>query len=31
VVRAPMTLGTLSFVVEQLTWSFTDMSDAAAS
>jgi hypothetical protein len=28
VVRAPMTLGTLPFVVEQLTWSFTDMSDA---
>jgi hypothetical protein len=28
VVRAPMTLGTLPFAVEQLTWSFTDMSDA---
>ena len=28
VVRAPMTLGTLPFVVEQLTWMFTDMSDA---
>jgi hypothetical protein len=28
VVRAPMTLGTLPFSVEQLTWSFTDMSDA---
>ena len=28
VVRAPMTLGTLPFVVEELTWSFTDMSDA---
>jgi hypothetical protein len=23
-----MTLGTLPFVVEELTWSFTDMSDA---
>jgi hypothetical protein len=28
VVRAPMTLGTLPFTVEQLTWAFTDMSDA---
>jgi Protein of unknown function (DUF2911) len=28
VVRAPMTLGTLPFAVEQLTWDFTDMSDA---
>jgi hypothetical protein len=28
VVRAPMTLGTLPFSVEQLTWDFTDMSDA---
>jgi len=28
VVRAPMTLGTLPVSVEQLTWSFTDMSDA---
>ncbi len=28
VVRAPMTLGTLPFEVDQLTWSFTDMSDA---
>jgi hypothetical protein len=28
VVRAPMTLGTLPFSVEQLTWGFTDMSDA---
>jgi hypothetical protein len=28
VVRAPMTLATLPFDVEQLTWSFTDMSDA---
>jgi len=27
-VRAPMTLGTLPFSVEQLTWSFTDMTDA---
>jgi hypothetical protein len=28
VVRAPMTLSTLPFSVEQLTWGFTDMSDA---
>jgi hypothetical protein len=28
VVRAPMTLGTLPFSVEQLTWDFTDMSVA---
>ena len=28
VVRAPMTLGTLPFSVDQLTWEFTDMSDA---
>jgi hypothetical protein len=28
VVRAPMTLGTLPLSVEQLTWGFTDMSDA---
>jgi hypothetical protein len=28
VVRAPMTLGTLPFSVEQLTWDFTDMTDA---
>ena len=28
VVRAPMTLGTLPFAVDQLTWAFTDMSDA---
>lgn len=28
VVRAPMTLGTLPFSVEQLTWGFTDMNDA---
>lgn len=28
VVRAPMTMGTLPFAVDQLTWSFTDMSDA---
>jgi DUF2911 family protein len=28
VVRAPMTLGTLPFSIEQLTWDFTDMSDA---
>jgi hypothetical protein len=28
VVRAPMTLATLPFSVEQLTWDFTDMSDA---
>jgi hypothetical protein len=27
VVRAPMTLGTLPFSVEQLTWDFTDMTD----
>ena len=28
VVRAPMTLATLPFSVDQLTWAFTDMSDA---
>ena len=28
VVRAPMTLATLPFTVDQLTWAFTDMSDA---
>lgn len=28
VVRAPMTLGTLPFAVEELSWEFTDMSDA---
>ena len=28
VVRAPMTLGTLPLSVDQLTWAFTDMSDA---
>ncbi len=28
VVRAPMTLGTLPFSVDQLSWEFTDMSDA---
>jgi len=28
VLRAPMTLGTLPFSVDQLTWSFTDMTDA---
>jgi len=28
VVRAPMTVGTLPFSVDQLTWSFTDMIDA---
>jgi hypothetical protein len=28
VVRAPMTMATLPFAVDQLTWSFTDMSDA---
>src|SRR5476649_158413 len=28
VVRAPMTLGTLPFEVDQLSWAFTDMSDA---
>jgi hypothetical protein len=28
VVRAPMTMTTLPFAVEQLTWEFTDMSDA---
>lgn len=28
VVRAPMTLGALPFAVDQLTWAFTDMSDA---
>ena len=28
VVRAPMTLGTLPFSVDQLAWEFTDMSDA---
>jgi len=28
VVRAPMTLGTLPWSVDQLTWQFTDMTDA---
>lgn len=28
VTRAPMTLGTLPLAVDQLTWEFTDMSDA---
>jgi hypothetical protein len=28
VVRAPMTLATLPFSVDQLTWAFTDMTDA---
>jgi DUF2911 family protein len=28
VTRAPMTLGTLPVAVDQLTWNFTDMSDA---
>ena len=28
VVRATMTVGTLPFSVDQLTWSFTDMTDA---
>jgi len=28
VVRAPMTLGTLPFSVDQLTWAFTDITDA---
>jgi Protein of unknown function (DUF2911) len=28
VVRAPMTLATLPFAVDQLTWEFTDMTDA---
>jgi len=28
VVRVPMTLSTLPYSVEQLTWSFTDLSDA---
>jgi len=28
VVRAPMTLATLPFSMDQLTWSFTDMTDA---
>jgi len=28
VLRAPMTVGTLPFSVDQLTWSFTDMTDA---
>lgn len=27
VVRAPMTLGTLPFSIDQLTWDFTDMND----
>ena len=31
VVRAPMTMGTLPFAVEQLTWAFTDMSDAGGT
>jgi hypothetical protein len=28
VVRAPMMLGTLPWSIDQLTWAFTDMSDA---
>jgi hypothetical protein len=28
VVRSPMTMGTLPFAVEQLTWAFTDMTEA---
>src|SRR5256885_12784458 len=28
VVRAPMTLATLPFAIEQLTWAFTDMTEA---
>ena len=28
VVRAPMTMATLPFSVEQLTWAFTDMTEA---
>jgi len=28
VVRAPMTLGTLPFSIDQLTWAFVDMTDA---
>ena len=28
VVRAPMTMGTLPFALDQLAWEFTDMSDA---
>jgi hypothetical protein len=28
VVRAPMTLATLPFTVDQLTWDFVDMTDA---
>jgi hypothetical protein len=28
VVRAPMTLGTLPFAIDQLAWEFTDMTDA---
>ena len=31
VVRAPMTVSTLPFAVDQLTWSFLDMSDAGGS
>ena len=31
VVRAPMKLVTLPFVVDQLTWDFTDMSDAGGN
>jgi len=31
VVRAPMKMATLPFAVDQLTWEFTDMSDAGGS
>jgi hypothetical protein len=31
VVRAPMTLSTLPFSVDQLTWMFLDMSDAGGT
>jgi len=31
VVRAPMTLSTLPFAVDQLTWSFVDMTDAGGT
>src|SRR6476660_2422635 len=31
VVRAPMKMSTLPFAVDQLTWEFTDMSDAGGS
>jgi hypothetical protein len=30
-VRAPMTLITLPYVTEQLTWEFLDMSDAGGT